>query len=315
MIPLFFKALYLPLLWGIPQPVAEFYARLVRQLLLRVRERHTVKTPFGFPLQLNGKDFIQRHILFYKIWEPSISFWIDRSISEGDVFCDVGANIGYFSQLAARKIGASGKVIALEASPSIYGELRASTRNQKNIECINIAVGNKSGTTPIYKDLDDNSGLSSIFKDAASTNLVLEADVKMATLDQILASANCPTPRLIKIDVEGAEWMVIEGMRQTIESENPQLEIIVEFDAKRLEQFRVSPDTFFEWFKKRGFFPYDMHNHYLSSEYFPQTKIPVPTPLNGIPKVQTDILFSRQPREMIASKYPQVSVGEFIDGG
>jgi FkbM family methyltransferase len=311
-IPALYKLLYAPLTWGLPQGFAEFYARIVRQLLLRTKKRTPVALPYGFSLRLNGQDFIQRHLLFYGVWEPTVSSWIYNSLNENDVFCDVGANIGYYSLLASRKVGREGAILALEASPSIHSELQQNTAPFKNVTCTNIAVGNQAGRTPIYKNVAENSGLSSIFKDGTDSSLQLEAEVPMKTLDHILEEAGNLKPRLIKIDVEGAEWLVLEGMKKTLAALNEDLEIIVEFDAPRLKQFSISPEQFFEWFKSKGFMPYDLNNHYKAKEYFPNSPIPAPTPIHDLPQVQTDLLFSRASPTSIAQRHAEQSVREFI---
>ena len=61
--------------------------------------------------------------LFFGVWEPVITKYVADNLREGDVFIDVGADMGYYTILASRCVGASGKVFAVEASGGTYAKL------------------------------------------------------------------------------------------------------------------------------------------------------------------------------------------------
>jgi hypothetical protein len=64
-------------------------------------------------------DVIQRYIFYFGVWEPMISHVTEQMLHKGDVYVDVGANIGYCSLLASNCVGGSGRVVSIEASPTI----------------------------------------------------------------------------------------------------------------------------------------------------------------------------------------------------
>jgi len=228
----------------------------------------------------------------------------------------VGANIGYFSCLAARKLeklGSKGHVLAVEASPSIFAKLKSNTASMKNIYTKQLAAGDVDGEVEIFKSTENNEGLSSIYENQNESGMVLEAVVKMKTLTQMIAEQNLPVPRLVKIDVEGAEWPVIKGMEALLQDQTNALEVIVEFDEVRLKQFGISAEEFFTYFENFGFHSYDLNNLYLTPEYLPQTKISGPTVYDRKTRKQTDILFSRRNKKQIYEGHRSVTVKDFLN--
>ena len=71
---------------------------------------------------------IQRGIYFCGVWEPAITSFVRQTLQAGDVFVDIGANIGYYSCLAAKLTGSTGRVHAIEASPTICTILEENLR-------------------------------------------------------------------------------------------------------------------------------------------------------------------------------------------
>jgi FkbM family methyltransferase len=98
------------------------------------------------------------------LFEPNLTYFISSVLKPGDVFIDVGANIGYFTMLAAKCVGASGKVYAIEASPSTYDLLIANLRlnEVKNVEAINMAVTDKECHVRIQSNDTRNIGANSV---------------------------------------------------------------------------------------------------------------------------------------------------------
>ena len=70
-------------------------------------------------------DLIQRYVYYFGVWEPTISQWFKGYVRPGDIVVDVGANIGWYTLLAAQRVGPEGQVVAIEASPTIAEHLRA----------------------------------------------------------------------------------------------------------------------------------------------------------------------------------------------
>jgi hypothetical protein len=78
----------------------------------------------GFWMRLNLRDLIQQTILLEGIWDPSLTGFNESTLKPGDVFVDVGAHVGYFTLLAARRVGAAGTVLSVEPNPVALQQLQ-----------------------------------------------------------------------------------------------------------------------------------------------------------------------------------------------
>lgn len=148
-----------------------------------------------------------------------------------DIVVDVGANIGGFTLLAARRVGPTGRVVAVEPEPENFLLLRRNVRQNgfANVRLIQAAVDAQAGRRTLYRSGDP----------AMHTLLPRYADgvgVAVTTLDLVEREEDLPRVDVLKIDVEGAELRVLQGAaeilkktRQVIlEAEPPNLEAIVE---------------------------------------------------------------------------------------
>jgi FkbM family methyltransferase len=153
--------------------------------------------------------------------EGDVNRLILKSLSEGDVFIDVGANIGYYSILAARIVGKQGQVIALEPVPNTVKvlDLNIKLNNLKNIKIIPKAAWSNSAPLKIYVPGGCYGWASPIIR----------PDCKSLTVDAVPlddVSEKIPAIKLLKIDVEGSECRVIVGARGTLKkTENVVMEV------------------------------------------------------------------------------------------
>jgi FkbM family methyltransferase len=134
-------------------------------------------------------------------------------LKEGDVYVDVGANIGTLALCASQIVGNTGKVIAIEAHPRTYTYLSKNIflNNFTNIRQLNFAAGNKEGTL-IFSDINSDDQNKVI---VGSENGI---KVPVTTLNLFMEKEN--EIKLIKIDVEGFEKFVIEGAREILKKTN-----------------------------------------------------------------------------------------------
>ncbi len=142
------------------------------------------------------------------LFEPHISQLIEGSLRHGDSFWDIGANGGYHTLLAARRVGSDGHVLAVEANPRLKPLIETQLRLNHVTNCtvVSVAVSNRQGTASFA--VADNS-LKSSLSDSRLTGESNTLEVQTTTLDALMKH-HAP-PHLIKIDVEGAEAQVLEG--------------------------------------------------------------------------------------------------------
>lgn len=179
----------------------------------------------NLPILVDVTDATGRYPYFYSSpYEKAVTDAIVTALKPGDVFVDVGANIGYFSTLGARLVGAAGRVIAFEPHEGARAALGAMLqRNQVAdvVEIVPVALAEREADFMLYTN-DEFTSYSTLEPDLSPMRSVASfhpaAVVHAATLDGWLAARPdiAGRVRCIKIDVEGAEARVIAGMPQTL---------------------------------------------------------------------------------------------------
>jgi FkbM family methyltransferase len=145
-------------------------------------------------------------------------------IRPGDVVYDVGAHAGFFSLLFSRLVGPHGRVYAFEPHPENVALLRRTLalNSADVVTVIPAAVADRDGTMR-FSGRDSNGHL------AADG----DRDVRAVTLDGMWTRGAIDPPRVVKFDVEGAEWGALCGMRRLLEEARPQL--VIEFHGARVD--------------------------------------------------------------------------------
>jgi FkbM family methyltransferase len=175
-------------------------------------------------------------------------------LKPGDVFIDVGANVGWYTMLASTVIGESGHVHAFEPRRPIVDYLqRTAALNglEKLISIYPIGLSNEvKSETLMWSAGSSNGGGASFARDDISMDMVYQA-IEVQSLD----SLNLGHVDVIKIDVEGAEPLVAEGAKATIESYRPI--ILTEVLPSQLQRVcGCSPESYFNFFLSRRYSGY-----------------------------------------------------------
>ena len=164
------------------------------------------------------------------VWEPHVEAWIGRLLRPGNVAVDIGANLGYFSAVMSRHVGAQGKVFAFEPVPKTLQQLYLTklANRSENLTIYPVAVGETDSTVDLCFE-PSVSGNASAFRrfHAGHTET---ARVTMRSLDSLSASGLLPDAQLIKIDVEGNELNVLAGASAYLRRARPN--IIFEYNAE-----------------------------------------------------------------------------------
>jgi len=150
--------------------------------------------------------------------------WKYLDINEG-VFIDIGAHVGKYTIIMAKKLEGTGTVLAFEPHPINFKLLLVNLHLNKiyNVLPFNMACYSSNGYTDLY--VAEESGLHSLILPRSKNKI----RIKTVMLDHIIEKLCISNIRLIKIDVEGAEVEVIKGSIKTIEKHHPTLIVEVRF--------------------------------------------------------------------------------------
>ena len=221
---------------------------------------HTLlmQTIFGHTMYLDSRDIsLTPHLLRQGCWEPDVTRFLLRLVKPGMRVVEVGANVGYYTLLACSLVGPTGRVTAFEANPAAVTLTRRSLlvngfRDRATI--VEMAVTDAPGTVTLHQ-LDQRRGDSSLF-DFSDDQLrfagdsVTKVEVPSTSLDAFF-DRDEPID-LIRMDVEGAEPLVFDGMRSILER-NLRIKIMLEFFPERIERSGRQPVKFLETIKAIGF--------------------------------------------------------------
>lgn len=172
------------------------------------------------------RDPVQRCVFYRGIYEPAITGLLDTELGPGDVFLDVGANIGYFSCVAAAKVGVSGRVVAFEPAPDLSRRLLETSREigrrsrsvrLARIEVHDVALSDREGEAML--SWATNNRYAERFLSVEGGG---EA-VRTVRLSAYLPELTCD---VVKIDVEGAELRVLRGMEAMLVRDRPRLVLV-----------------------------------------------------------------------------------------
>jgi FkbM family methyltransferase len=155
--------------------------------------------------------------------EPFTIEWIHRRIRPGDVLYDIGANVGVYSLVAAKKPGGGARVVSFEASYATVGSLCANiVLNQLagQIMPLPIALSDATGMNVFsLRDLKAGAARHALGYDPPEDGPTLyQQPVLMFTLDDVIEMFQLPLPNHIKLDVDGGELAVLRGAVRTLRS-------------------------------------------------------------------------------------------------
>jgi FkbM family methyltransferase len=180
------------------------------------------KQGYKFFCRINRDDF-----LFMTNHENEIMKYFIPN--EGENVVDVGAHIGLYSLIAAKRVGSSGKVIAIEPDPENCKLLRGNVEINKltNVSILELAAFSSTSKLKLYLPGKERgfTKLSTLMANRAVTENFLEIDA--TTLDCLLVTQGITEVNWIKIDVEGAELEVLKGAANTL-SESKDIALLIE---------------------------------------------------------------------------------------
>ncbi len=165
-------------------------------------------------------------------WQRQLTQFIAQVLRPGDVFVDIGANLGYFTLVAANAVGRSGCVHAFEPEPRNFALLQRNVvlNSFSHVACHQMAIGARSSAATLHLS-GANLGAHSLMD---KQDLGDGITVPLKTLVDALANESRPL-RMIKIDIQGLEMDVLKGMEGRLAPQQPRPEIVMEFSPKDIQ--------------------------------------------------------------------------------
>ena len=208
------------------------------------------KEVMGHKLVLNLADKAHStYLLRDGVWETEETKLIQESLNIGDIFLDIGANIGYYTILGAHLVGRTGKVYAFEPDPSNYDLLHRNiflNGYQDRVLTIQAALGDRSDIVDLYLS-KRNTGDHRIWRPSDEERETIR--VPLRRLDSFVFPDNI---HFVKMDTQGAELAVMGGMTKILETHR-KLKMIVEFWPYGLRGFGVPPSDLLHFLDGHSF--------------------------------------------------------------
>ncbi len=178
------------------------------------------KDRWGNELYLSPYYFGDRYIVVTGTYDASLNMLIERMVQPGMVCMDVGANIGHIALHMARRVGTIGRVYAFEPISGICALLRDNVSRNKLEDIVTveeIALSQENGTAIMaYADPGkENQGMGSLVN-LENEVATLKQEVRTCALDSFIHERNIGRLDFIKVDIQGAELLFLEGAKETL---------------------------------------------------------------------------------------------------
>jgi len=220
------------------------------------------RTRQGHRMRVRFEEGNERDLYFWGTWTPGIEWLMRRTLRKSDVFVDVGANVGYFTLFGSKLVGQEGHVFAIEASPTTHRICQSNIdlNGCNNVTLYQCAASNQSGATTLYPP-DNECDLASLrpnVRGKYSSGLVTH-HLKAVRVDELLGDEIKKRIRLIKIDVEGADYLTLQGMHQILDApESP--DVICEVNDGFLREMGASETDLIDYMLKLGYRAYLLYS-------------------------------------------------------
>ncbi|HEY3135904.1 MAG TPA: FkbM family methyltransferase [Blastocatellia bacterium] len=207
----------------------------------------------GNKMFLNSEDILSDLILSNS-FEPLETEVITSMIKSGNVVLDIGANIGYYTLIFARLVGREGKVFAFEPDPANFRllEMNVKANGFDNVVLVQKAVSDMTGKCSLYL-CESNKGMHRIYRSRYCKRSI---EIESIRLDDLFVHS-CDRIDFVKIDAEGSEWAVFQGMPLLLKR-CEHLTMMTEFAPYAIKEFGLEPLEYLSLLEDLGFQLYQL---------------------------------------------------------
>ena len=211
-----------------------------------------ITTKHGFTLYLDDADSLA--LSYNKQYEAEETQFFIENVKEGMRVVDVGANIGYYTTLFSRLVGASGTVTAFEPDPTNFSLLQknCAVNGCRNVKLENLALSNKDDTAKLHLS-EVNRGDHRI---SSSDENLETIEVKTVRLEYFLDHQEGFD--LLKMDIQGHEFHALKGMGRLLDREG--IIMVMEFMPEALKEADSDPMDLLDFLRSKDFEMRDSEN-------------------------------------------------------
>jgi FkbM family methyltransferase len=218
-------------------------------------------TADGFAMELHLDDGIDRRVYYTGHYEAPTEALFRKLLPGAKCFVDIGANNGFFAILAATQMNDAGRVFAFEPFPATYSRLQRNVQvaGVRSVEALNIALSNATERRSMFArpgalGYTTFAGQENIANRAAAANVsaTIDESVECDTFDRVWAKYGEGKVDLVKMDIEGAELLVLEGMPQALR-DRLFTHLFLEVHPRQIRELGGEPHRVAELLMQRGY--------------------------------------------------------------
>ena len=251
-------------------------------------EARGIRVQFALHLDptMEPDGFLLQHFQRGISYESELAWVMFRTLQQGDIALDVGANIGFFTMLMSRLVGDTGRIVACEPGPNNLPSLREHIKinSANNVTIVNRPIWCRDEPVTFYLNADNRSSNALFdpglwYENEKSRKFPQPTTMNALMVDTVMADFDARKLKLIKIDTEGADQQVLEGAQQLLAMYHPPY-VLVELNPEGMKQGGRTTEGFREFMRGFG---YDL--------FFINTTdgLPALVPLNTRVKYMNDI--------------------------
>lgn len=210
----------------------------------------------GLEINLFPENETSRSIFVSGFFDPNELSLLSKILKPGMTFIDVGANMGLYSLFAARKVGASGRVLAIEPSRRevkiIHGHIQGN--GLSNVTLLPVALSDREGEVELLVAQREKSGHNTLGAFVFDTVVDHRERVRSTRLDDIVREQDLARVDVIKMDIEGAEELALRGAGRTLREHRPL--VLMELSHRSLQHQQSSAERLLALLAEYGYSVY-----------------------------------------------------------
>jgi FkbM family methyltransferase len=197
--------------------------------------------------------------------EPPVQAALAEHLQAGDIFFDIGGNVGFFTVIGARLVGSEGHVYVFEPAPENAAMIRhnLALNHFDHVTLFEKAVAQTSGQAALH--VSTYSGGAALASVGEPPDLKETITVGIVSIDELVTQQQVKPPTVVKIDVEGAEMDVLQGMAQTLHRYKPVL--IYEIDDGAEAAYRAKCDACAQFLRSAGYELSELEHSYTATDW------------------------------------------------